>query len=295
MNIISGTALAKEIKTNLVTEISAMTAQCGRAPKIALVLVGENPASASYVRSKSKTSAELGIESDTRHLPENISEEALLAIIDELNQDVTVDAILVQLPLPQYIDTTTILNAIDYRKDVDGLHPVNVGKFNCGEKSIIPCTPRGILSLLRYGQIEIAGKHAVVVGRSNLVGKPTALLLLRENATVTLCHSYSHNLSELVRQADILVLAMGCPNVITPNMLKPGVVIVDVAMNYVDDKLCGDLYMPRHLPAIETKAAAITPVPGGVGPMTITSLMQNVFEIYVATQSTSTPTPQAAL
>ena len=295
MNIISGTTLAKEIKANLATEISTMTAQCGRAPKIALVLVGEDPASASYVRSKGKTSAELGIESDTRHLPEDIDQETLLDIIDELNKDTTVDAILVQLPLPKHIDTTTILNAIDYRKDVDGLHPVNVGKFSCGEEAITPCTPRGILSLLRYGQVEIAGKHAVVVGRSNLVGKPTALLLLRENATVTLCHSHSQNLAELVKQADILVLAMGCPDVVTPDMLKQDVVVVDVAMNYVDDKLCGDLYMQRNLPALETKATAITPVPGGVGPMTITSLMQNVFEIYAATQSSSTPTPQAEL
>ncbi|MDR1112230.1 MAG: bifunctional 5,10-methylenetetrahydrofolate dehydrogenase/5,10-methenyltetrahydrofolate cyclohydrolase [Bacteroidales bacterium] len=281
MNIISGTALAKEIKTGLAADISAMTAQRGRAPKIALVLVGEDPASASYVRNKGKTSTELGIESDTHHLPEAVTQEALIATIDELNQDVTVDAILVQLPLPQHIDTEKILNAIDYRKDVDGLHPINVGKFSCGEKAILPCTPRGILSLLRYGHVEIAGRHAVVVGRSNLVGKPVAQLLLRENATVTLCHTQSRNLADMVRQADILVLAMGCPGAVTPDMLKQGVTVVDVAINYMDNKLCGDLYMACHMPDLEARAAAITPVPGGVGPMTITSLMQNVFEIYL--------------
>jgi len=295
MNIISGTTLAKEIKAHLAIEISAMTAQYGRAPKIALILVGEDPSSASYVRNKGKTSAELGIESDTRHLPENITQKALISIIDELNRDATVDAILVQLPLPQHIDTTTVLNAIDYRKDVDGLHPINIGNFSYGEKSIIPCTPRGILSLLRSGQVEISGKHAVVIGRSNLVGKPTALLLLRENATVTLCHSHTHNLPELVQQADILVLAMGNPNVITPNMLKPNVIVIDVAMNYVEGKLCGDLYMPRYISELETKVAAITPVPGGVGPMTIVSLMQNVFDIYMSTQSTLNQTPKGAL
>jgi methylenetetrahydrofolate dehydrogenase (NADP+)/methenyltetrahydrofolate cyclohydrolase len=280
MEIISGTALSKEIKANLALEVNTMTAQFGRPPKIALLLVGEDPSSASYVRSKAKTCAELGIASDHRQLPADISQEALLAIVEELNGDSTIDAILVQLPLPEHLDTKKILHTIDYQKDVDGLHPMNVGQLLNPVPGILPCTPRGIISLLKYGKIDISGKHAVVLGRSRLVGNPAAQLLLRENASVTTCHSKSTQLAEIVGQADILVSAMGNPDVITPDMLKEGVVVIDVAMNYVDDKLAGDIYQSRHLSALEAKVAAITPVPGGVGPMTITSLMQNTVEMY---------------
>ena len=280
MQIISGSALAKEIKTKMYSEVSTLKIKYGRAPKLSVLLIGENPDSMKYVKSKGKACAEVGMEGDLHFLPESTTQKELLNIIYALNEDETVDGILIQLPLPAHIDTEIVLESVDYRKDADGLHPMNVGKLCDGGEGVLPCTPKGIIAMLKYGNIDISRKHAVVLGRSNLVGKPVAQMLLRENATVTICHSMTRNLSEIVGQADILIAAMGSPNVLTPAMLKPGVVVIDVAMNYVNDKLVGDIYCSENLPELEKLASAISPVPGGVGPMTITSLIENTFEIY---------------
>lgn len=280
MQIISGSALAKEIKTKMFSEVSTLKIKYGRAPKLSVLLIGENPDSMKYVKSKGKACAEVGMEGDLHFLPESTTQKELLNIIYALNEDETVDGILIQLPLPAHIDTEIVLESVDYRKDADGLHPMNVGKLCDGGEGVLPCTPKGIIAMLKYGNIDISRKHAVVLGRSNLVGKPVAQMLLRENATVTICHSMTRNLSEIVGQADILIAAMGSPNVLTPAMLKPGVVVIDVAMNYVNDKLVGDIYCSENLPELEKLASAISPVPGGVGPMTITSLIENTFEIY---------------
>ena len=280
MQIISGSALAKEIKTALALEVDVLKNKYGRVPKLSVVLVGENPDSIKYVKSKGKACAEVGMEGDLHFLSESITQEELLNVIRTLNEDKTVDGILIQLPLPAHIDTEIILESVDYRKDADGLHPMNVGKLCDGGEGVLPCTPKGIISMLKYGNIDIAGKHAVVVGRSNLVGKPVAQMLLRENATVTVCHTKTRNLPAIVGQADLLIAAMGCPGVLTPAMLKPGAVVIDVAMNYVNNKLAGDIYCGENLPELEKAVSAISPVPGGVGPMTITSLIENTFEIY---------------
>ena len=280
MQIISGAALAKEIKTALALEVDILKNKYGRAPKLSVVLVGENPDSMKYVKSKGKACADVGLEGDLHFLPESTTQKELLNIISTLNEDDTVDGILIQLPLPAHINTEIVLEAVDYHKDADGLHPMNVGKLCDGGEGVLPCTPKGIISMLKFGNIDISGKHAVVVGRSNLVGKPVAQMLLRENATVTVCHTKTRNLAAIVGQADLLIAAMGCPDVLTPTMLKPGVVVIDVAMNYVNDKLAGDIYSSENLPELEKVAFAMSPVPGGVGPMTITSLLENTFEIY---------------
>ena len=280
MQIISGLTLAKERKAKLATEVAASKEQYCRIPKLSLILVGEDPNSARYVKNKAKACAEVGMEGELHLLPESTSQEELLSLVHTLNEDDTVDGILIQLPLPAHIDTKLALETVDYHKDADGLHPMNAGKLFDGSETILPCTPKSILALLHYGNIEIAGKEAVVLGRSSLVGNPTAQMLMQENATVTVCHSKTKNIAEVVKRADILILAMGNPDVVTPDMLKPGSVIIDVAMNYVDDKLAGDIYYERNLPELEKVVSAASPVPGGVGPMTITSLIENTFEIY---------------
>lgn len=287
MEIISGSALSKEIKSRLAVRIEETGIKYGRKPKLSVILVGDDPDSTKYVKSKGKACTDVGMEGDLHFLPGLISQEELLDKIYTLNNDPTVDGILIQLPLPSHINTEKIIEAVDYRKDADGLHPMNAGKLADGAEGILPCTPKGIISLLKYGNIEIAGKQAVVVGRSNLVGKPAAQLLLRENATVTICHTHTTNLPSIIAQADILVLAMGAPDVVTPSMLKPGVVIVDVAMNWVDNKLAGDIYFDRNLEGLQERVSAMTPVPGGVGPMTITSLIENTFEIYLKRETGS--------
>lgn len=280
MRIMNGAALAKKIRSVLAIEIDFCKNKYGRAPKLSVILVGNDPASMTYVKNKGKSCNEVGIESDMHYLPFSTSQEDLLSLIRTLNEDDSVDGILVQLPLPKHIDKNVILNAIDYHKDVDGLHPMNVGLLNTSEECIIPCTPKGILSLLKSENVEIAGKHTVVIGRSNLVGKPMAQLMLRENASVTVCHSKTRDLPYLTRQGEILIVAIGCPNLINADMIKPGAVVVDVGINSVDGKMVGDVYNSIDVSSIEKKAAAITPVPGGVGPMTIASLLENTFEIY---------------
>lgn len=280
MKIINGSALAKKIKSILAIEIEYMLNKYGRAPKLSIILVGDDPASVQYVNNKKKSCTVIGIECDLHILPKAIHQEELLQLIHSLNNDPAVDGILVQLPLPKHIDRNVILEAIDYHKDVDGLHPMNVGLLNVSQEGVIPCTPRGILTLLQEEGIEITGKHCVVIGRSNLVGKPMAQLMLRENASVTVCHSKTSNLEFLTRQAEILIIAIGCPNLVTADMLKEGAVVIDVGINNVDGKLVGDIYNSIDVSGIEKKAAAISPVPGGVGPMTIASLLQNTVDLY---------------
>lgn len=280
MKILNGSALSKKIKSVLAIEIEYLVKKHERAPKLCIVLVGDDPASASYVKSKKKSCNEIGILCDLNILSYATSQDELLTLIETLNNDPETDGILVQLPLPKHIDQNTVIQSIDYKKDVDGLHPMNVGLLNVSNDAIIPCTPKGILSLLRAEDVSITGKHCVVIGRSNLVGKPMAQLMLRENASVTVCHSKTRDLAHLTQQGEILIIAIGQPNLIHADMLKEGAVVIDVGINSVDGKLVGDIYNSINVTDIEKKAAAITPVPGGVGPMTIASLLENVVEIY---------------
>ena len=280
MRILNGTALAKKIRSVLAIEIEYLVKKHERAPKLCIILVGDDPANASYVRNKKKSCNEIGILCDLSVLPFSTSQDELLALIATYNKDPEVDGILVQLPLPKHIDQNVVLQTIDYKKDVDGLHPMNVGLLNVSTHAIIPCTPKGILSLLRAEDVPITGKHCVIIGRSNLVGKPMAQLMLRENASVTVCHSKTRDLSYLTRQGEILIIAIGHPKLLNAEMLKEGAVVVDVGINNVDGKLVGDIYNSIDVTNIEKKAAAITPVPGGVGPMTIASLLENVVEVY---------------
>jgi methylenetetrahydrofolate dehydrogenase (NADP+)/methenyltetrahydrofolate cyclohydrolase len=280
MKILNGTALAKKIKSVLAIEIEYLVNKHKRAPKLSIILVGEDPASTSYVKSKKKSCNEIGILCELNILPFSTSQPELLSLIQSLNEDPEVDGILVQLPLPRHIDQQIVLQSIDYKKDVDGLHPMNVGLMNVSNEAIIPCTPKGILSLLRAEDISITGKHCVVIGRSNLVGKPMAQLMLRENASVTVCHSKTRDLPYLTRQGEILIIAIGHPNLVNADMLKEGAVVIDVGINSVEGKLVGDIYNSIDVTNIEKKAAAISPVPGGVGPLTIASLLENVVEVY---------------
>ena len=267
--ILDGKALAKKIKE----QVAAQAAALPRKPGLAVILVGENPASQVYVRGKEKDCEECGLLNLGRKLPADTSEEELLAIIAEMNGDPAVDGILVQLPLPKHIDEGKVLRAIDPSKDVDCFHPENVGEMMVGDPVCWPCTPFGVMELLREYGISASGKHCVVLGRSNIVGKPMTLLLLRDNGTVTVCHSRTPDLKEQCLQADILVSAVGKVNLVTADMVKEGTVVIDVAMNRNEaGKLCGDV----DYAAVAEKASYITPVPGGVGPMTRAILMRNV-------------------
>ena len=267
--VMDGKALAKKIKEQVAAEAAALP----RRPGLAVILVGENPASQVYVRGKEKDCEECGILNLGRKLPADTSEEELLGIIAQMNADPAVDGILVQLPLPKHIDEGKVLRAISPAKDVDCFHPENVGEMMVGDPICWPCTPFGVMELLREYGISAAGKHCVVLGRSNIVGKPMTLLLLRDNGTVTVCHSRTPDLKEQCLQADILVSAVGKTNLVTADMVKEGAVVVDVAMNRNEaGKLCGDV----DYAAVAEKASYITPVPGGVGPMTRAILMKNV-------------------
>ena len=267
--ILDGKALAKKIKEQVAAEAAALP----RRPGLAVLLVGENPASQVYVRGKEKDCEECGILNLGRKLPAETSEEELLGIIAQMNADPAVDGILVQLPLPKHIDEGKVLRAISPAKDVDCFHPENVGEMMVGDPICWPCTPYGVMELLREYGISAAGKHCVVLGRSNIVGKPMTLLLLRDNGTVTVCHSRTPDLKEQCLRADILVAAVGKVNLVTADMVKDGAVVVDVAMNRNEaGKLCGDV----DYAAVAEKASYITPVPGGVGPMTRAILMKNV-------------------
>lgn len=277
---IDGSAIAAQIREETQADVEAWTAKGHRAPSLAAVLIGNHPASASYVRGKRKAAAGVGIESETHRLEASISEEQLLALIEELNEDASVDGILVQLPLPEHIDEQRVINAIRPTKDVDGFHPENAGRLATGHPRLVPATPSGILELLRRSDIPTRGRHAVIVGRSNIVGKPTAqMLLLRgADATVTVCHRHTQNLAEHTTRADILIVAVGKAGLITADMVKPGAAVIDVGINRVEDasrsrgyRLVGDV----DFEAVSEKVGWITPVPGGVGPMTIAMLLRN--------------------
>ena len=270
--IISGKLVSAEVRKNIANEVSAFEKENGVKPGLAVILVGNNPASAVYVRNKHKACLEVGINSYEITIPEETTEAELLEKIDSLNKDKNVHGILVQLPLPNHICEDNVINSISPEKDVDAFHPENVGKIVIGKYDFLPCTPAGIMELLHFYNVDISGKECVVIGRSNIVGKPMALLLLAENGTVTVCHSRTKDLKEVTKRADILVVAIGRAKFVTADMVKPGAVVIDVGINRLDDgKLCGDV----DYEAVEPICEMITPVPGGVGPMTITMLLKN--------------------
>lgn len=269
--IIDGKELSKKLKEQMKDRVAQMRQQ-DIVPKLVVVLVGNNSASEVYVRNKHKACGEVGIESEVIKMPEETTQQELLDVVKGLNEDQTVDGILVQLPLPGQINEKVVLRSILPEKDVDGFHPVNVGLLSIGDDCYAPATPSGIIAMFKEYGIEIAGKHCVIIGRSNIVGKPMAALLLRHNATVTVCHSKTQNLGELTRQADIVIVATGHRHTLTADMVKEGAVVIDVGMNRNElGKLCGDVDFDE----VKEKASFITPVPGGVGPMTITELLEN--------------------
>ncbi len=278
--IISGKDLSAKMKAEMAEKVATFPQKYGRVPHLVVILVGEDPASQSYVKGKGKACEVVGIKNTTILRPATISEEELLALIAELNADESVDGILVQLPLPKHINEDRIIAAIDKSKDVDGFHPLNVAALWMKQPCTVACTPKGIIRMLDEAGIEISGKRAVVIGRSQIVGLPVAKLLLDRNATVTICHSRTQNMAEITRQAEILVVAIGKAKFVTEDMVAPGAVVIDVGVNRIPEtgKLCGDV----DFEAIEPKASVITPVPGGVGPMTITCLMENTIECFLA-------------
>lgn len=270
--IINGKETSAAMKAELKEKVAGFVSRTGVTPGLAVVIVGNDPASAVYVRNKGNACAEVGIHSETIRMPEETTEEELLSLIEKLNRDNKTHGILVQLPLPKQISEERVIAAISPSKDVDAFHAENVGHIMIGNYRFLPCTPAGVMALLdRYG-IEVAGKRCVVIGRSNIVGKPQALLLLEKNGTVTICHSKTQNLADITRQADIIVAAVGRPNFVTAEMVKDGATVIDVGINRLPDgTLCGDV----DFAGVEPKAYAITPVPGGVGPMTVTMLLYN--------------------
>ena len=278
--VISGKELSARMKAEMAENMPKIIEEYGRAPHLVVILVGDNPASVSYVTGKAKASEAVGIRNTTIRKPADITEAELLALIEELNADDSVDGILVQLPLPKHISEAKVIATISQEKDVDGFHPLNVAALWQKQPCTVACTPLGVIKMLKEAGIEIAGKRAVVVGRSNIVGLPVSKLLLDENATVTMAHSRTANLAEITRQAEILVVAVGRPRMITADMVAPGAVVIDVGVNRDPEtgKLCGDVDFAN----IEPIASVITPVPGGVGPMTITMLMQNTIDCFKA-------------
>lgn len=272
--IIDGKKLAKEIQGKVTTEVAEL-AKNGKKPGLAVVLVGDNQASRTYVRNKQKRTEEAGMKSVLMELPETVSEEKLLEVVEKLNIDETIHGILVQLPLPKHISEEKVIDTISYDKDVDGFHPVNVGNLFIEKDSFVPCTPAGIIELIKSTGTQIEGKRAVVIGRSNIVGKPVAQLLLNENATVTIAHSRTKDLPEVAKEADILVVATGLAKFVKKDYIKPGAVVIDVGMDRDENnKLCGDV----DFDDVVDVAGFITPVPGGVGPMTITMLLANTLK-----------------
>lgn len=272
--LINGKQISQELKDELREQVAALKAE-GKNCCLAVIQVGADPASSVYVGNKKKACAYIGVESLSYELPESTTQDDLLALIEKLNQDENVHGILCQLPLPMHMDEEAITQAISPKKDVDGFHTQNVGALVVGSQGFVSCTPAGIIELLHRSNTQIAGKHCVVVGRSNIVGKPMALLMLRENATVTICHSKTQNLKEICKEADILIVAIGKPQFITAEYVKEGAVVIDVGIHRnADNKLCGDVKFDE----VEPLCSAITPVPGGVGPMTIAMLMKNCVE-----------------
>ena len=277
--IISGKDLAKKIKEDIAAQVPSLVEKYGRAPHLAVILVGEDPASQSYVKSKGKDAEQVGYKSTTIRLPEETSEEELLEVIGKLNADDTVDGVLVQLPVPRHINEDRVIEAISHEKDVDGFHPANVASLWQKRPCVYPCTPKGVMRMLDEAGVEIEGKEAVVNGRSNIVGLPMSKMLLDRNATVTVAHSRTKNLAEVTRRADILVAAVGRLRFVTADMVAPGAVVIDVGVNRDPEtgKLAGDVDYAN----VEPIASVITPVPGGVGPMTRACLMENTLECYL--------------
>jgi len=282
--IIDGKQVAADMRAELKDEVARLKEK-GIVPGLGVILVGENPASKSYVTAKERTCEELGIYSDDNRLPEDATQEDLMALVEKMNKDPKINGILVQLPLPKHLNEAEVLLAIDPDKDVDGFHPMNVGKMMVGEKAFLPCTPHGVIQLLLRSGVTLEGANVVIVGRSNIVGKPLANMLIQKsktgNATVTVCHTRTKDIADQTRQADIVIAAAGRPNMVTADMVKEGVVVIDVGVNRVEDatkkrgyRLVGDV----DFEAVKEKASLITPVPGGVGPMTITMLMYNTVE-----------------
>ena len=276
MSIIDGKKVSSHIKDNIAAEVKMLKNKTGKTPGLAVVLVGDDPASAVYVKNKNKTCKNIGFQSFEHILPENTSEDKLLNLINELNNDDQVNGILVQLPLPSHISSSKILVSINPQKDVDGFHLENVGRLVTGNTLFKPCTPAGIIKLLDEYKIEIEGKNAVIIGRSNIVGKPVSFLLLERNATVTICHSRTKDLPSITRSADILIAAIGKPNFVSLDMVKNNAVVIDVGINRLDGKLVGDV----DFASVSKQASLITPVPGGVGPMTIAMLMENTLQAF---------------
>ena len=271
MQIIDGKAVSASVRERIKNEVESLK-NSGKETGLAVIIVGNDPASKVYVNNKKKGCAEVGINSYEYALPEETTTEELLELINKLNGDSRVDGILCQLPLPKHIDEKTVINSIAPKKDVDAFHPVNTGRIMIGDYSFLPCTPAGIIEMLKFYNIEICGKECVVIGRSNIVGKPMAMLLLHNSGTVTVCHSKTQNLAEVCRRADILVAAVGKAKFVTADMVKDGAVVIDVGMNRNEEgKLCGDVDFEN----VKDKCSFITPVPGGVGPMTITMLLNN--------------------
>ncbi len=268
--IIDGKVISATVKQRVADEVKKLNEK-GISVGLAVIIVGEDPASKVYVANKKKACEALGIISEEYALPETTTEQELLELIKELNNKKSINGILCQLPLPKHLDEKLIINSILPEKDVDAFHPVNVGRIMIGDYDFLPCTPAGVMEMLSFEGIEVEGKNCVVIGRSNIVGKPMNMLLLHKNGTVTICHSKTKNLKEICKNADILVAAVGRPHFVSEDMVKEGAVVIDVGINRVDGKLCGDV----DFDAVKEKASAITPVPGGVGPMTIAMLMQN--------------------
>ena len=281
--LLDGKALAKKIQSELIEKVAKLKSKVGRPPGLAVLMVGDNPASEVYVRNKERACQKVGIASMGRHFPENTSQEELTQVIKDLNQDDCVDGILVQLPLPKHLDSVALLHQIDPNKDADGLHPVNLGKLVRSEAGLRSCTPAGVMKLLAEYDLALEGKKAVVIGRSILVGKPIALMLLEKNATVTMAHSRTQDLGAVCQEADIIVAAVGRPEMITREMVKPGAIVIDVGINRLEtedgtSKLVGDVAFA----SVSEVASYITPVPGGIGPMTVAMLLSNTVESYAS-------------
>ena len=274
--IISGKELSKEIREQVRIEVEALKEAYNAVPHLVVILIGDDPASHSYVKYKERACIKAGMKSTVLRKEDTITEDEVLAIIDKLNKDDDVHGILVQLPVPKHIDENKIIDAIDYRKDVDGFHPLNIAYMHMGRPAILPATPKGIITMLKSINVELKGKDALIIGRSNIVGKPAAMLLMKEHCTVQIAHSRTQNLKEKCLQADIIVAAVGRANTVKADMVKEGAIIIDVGVNRVDGKLVGDVDFEN----LKDKASFITPVPGGVGPMTITSLLQNTIETF---------------
>lgn len=278
MQLIDGKAISASIKTELRDKVASLEVEHGRKPCLAVIIVGSNPASQSYVRGKIKACAFVGMDSRLVELPQTVSQEELISEIAALNADDAVDGVLVQLPLPKHIDESAVIDSISVEKDVDGFHPGNVAGLWLGRPCLVPCTPKGVMMLIESTGVDLSGKKAVVIGRSNIVGKPVSKLLLDANATVTMAHSRTKDLPAVCREADVLVVAIGRPKFVTADMVKPGAIVIDVGINrQADGTLCGDVDFDQ----VAGLCSFITPVPGGVGPMTITVLMSNTIECFL--------------